>query len=222
MSQGNLRPLARLPLCTWGPNKVVFEVWLYWHAPLNLPFECLNYINIFSQFVFQLQQFISFIERPTAGILSPIQYFPHFPAGTQFPASYLKWMAAAANKFSRFPLNSRHLKIPPPTQNKKLPTWSFSTDPIWNILRQIIRSFHFLQWNANIEYQVPIFPFSVFVKQPLFSQWDIASNPIFNPSSHSDAGETLEGANTVGIYKKYNISILFKLFRAMFKYACCL
>ena len=66
----------------------------------------------------------------------------------------------------------------------------------------------YLQWNANLEYQVPIFPFSVFVKQPLFSQWAIASNPIFNPSSHSDAGETLEGANTVDIYKIQHFNLV--------------
>ena len=141
--------LAHLPSCTWGPNKDVFDVCdskkchtLHWHATLNLFWMCKLYKFFFPVCV--PAPAISFKERATASILSPIQYFPHFPAGTQFPASYLKWMAAAANKFSRFPLNSRHLKIPPPTQNKKLPTWTFSTDPIWNILRQIIRSFHFI------------------------------------------------------------------------------
>ena len=94
---------------------------------------------------------VCYINSATVCILSPIQYFPHFPAGTQFSASYLKWMAAA-NKFSWFPLNSRHLKIPPPTQNKKLPTWSFfhgsNLDhfPPTHIQDQIIGSFHLI-WN---------------------------------------------------------------------------
>ena len=148
----------------------------------------------------------TFIEPVTTCILSPIQYFPHFPAGTQFPASYLKWMASA-NKFSRFPPKFPPLKNSPSHSKQKTPHFSFFHGSNLDNFHQIIGSFHFIcnvsssKESANIT----IFIFSkgsdCFLSEIFL--WDIfASNPIFNPSSFSDAGKALEGGTTPDICKK--------------------
>ena len=139
---------------------------LYWHATLNLPFECANYINSFSQFVFQLQRFYrsSFFYRKS--------HRKHFVPHSIFP-TFSGWDAISRLIFEVdggggkqiFPISPQFppLKNSPSHSKQKTPHLKFfHGSNLEHFASDYSIISFYLQWNANLEYQVPIFPFSVF------------------------------------------------------------